>query len=202
MDRNVNDTLKFNQETEFVPILGLIASNLNKAKVEADESASSIQKNHHPELLSLIAGELSVAPEEIHDFELQVVHVNHKSSFDTGVGRFTTPNPQFSVESIMNSFSVPDLTTSSHRKPVISSNVPSANLRPRFCAVDALADIATSKDAVDLEGNVNVIALFNHEEVGSVSMSGAESGSFTLEQAFTDTRRTCRVYRQVIPDFL
>lgn len=27
----------------------------------------------------------------------------------------------------------------------------------------------------DLDGNVNCIALFNHEEIGSVSMSGAES---------------------------
>lgn len=30
-------------------------------------------------------------------------------------------------------------------------------------------------DFVDLEGNVNCIALFNHEEIGSVSTTGAES---------------------------
>lgn len=81
MDRNVNDNFKFNQETEFVPILGLIESQLNSTPAKSDsasdkenksavKAASSIQENHHPALLSLLAGELSIAPEEIHDFEL------------------------------------------------------------------------------------------------------------------------------------
>lgn len=73
VDRNVNAELKFNQETEFVPIAGLIESELN-SKPEKDEKkdqkASSIQDNHHPAILSLLANELSVAAEEIHDFEL------------------------------------------------------------------------------------------------------------------------------------
>lgn len=86
VDRNVNDTLKFNQETEFIPILGLLTTQLNALKDESDDedkddkfppkphakSASSIQANHHPALLSLLAGELSVAPEEIYDFDLYV----------------------------------------------------------------------------------------------------------------------------------
>jgi aspartyl aminopeptidase len=42
------------------------------------------------------------------------------------------------------------------------------NLVSSFCAVEALAD---SSPAV--EGNVNCIALFNHEEVGSESTTGA-----------------------------
>lgn len=79
MDRNINDSFKFNQETEFVPILGLIASQLNgpqapessdKTKENAAKVASSNQQNHHPALLSVLAEELSVASEEIHDFEL------------------------------------------------------------------------------------------------------------------------------------
>jgi hypothetical protein len=36
------------------------------------QSASSIQDNHHPVLLSLLAEELNVKPDEIHDFELWV----------------------------------------------------------------------------------------------------------------------------------
>ena len=71
VDRNANDGFKFNQETEFVPILGQIAEKLNEdnAHKQAD-LASSIQENHHPALLALLAEELSVSPEEIHDFEL------------------------------------------------------------------------------------------------------------------------------------
>lgn len=44
-----------------------------------------------------------------------------------------------------------------------------------FCAVEALADSVVAPYFPTFEGNVNCIALFNHEEVGSVSTSGAES---------------------------
>lgn len=71
VDRNVNENFKFNQETEFVPILGQIADKLNEDNVhKTTPLASSIQENHHPALLSLLAGELNVSPKEIHDFEL------------------------------------------------------------------------------------------------------------------------------------
>jgi aspartyl aminopeptidase len=85
VDRNVNDSLKFNQETEFVPIFGLLESELNSPADDSDDdklprqpgmdrAASSIQDNHHPALLALLAGELSVSPEDIHDFELYGTH--------------------------------------------------------------------------------------------------------------------------------
>ena len=78
MDRSSADNFKFNTETEFTPILGLLASNLNARpeKVQDnsndEQTASSIQDNHHTALLSLLAEEMSVKPEEIHDFELWV----------------------------------------------------------------------------------------------------------------------------------
>jgi aspartyl aminopeptidase len=76
VDRSVSDNFKFNKETEFTPILGLLASNLNAPtdKVQCngknEQTASDIQGNHHPVLLALLAEEMSVKPEEIHDFEL------------------------------------------------------------------------------------------------------------------------------------
>jgi aspartyl aminopeptidase len=71
VDRNVNDKFTFNQETEFVPILGQIADKFNEDNANKQTAlASNIQGNHHPALLSLLAEELSVSPEEIHDFEL------------------------------------------------------------------------------------------------------------------------------------
>lgn len=73
MDRGVADGFKFNQETEFVPILGLVANQLNASSESESKnftkvSAASNQENHHPALLSVLADELSVVPEEIHDF--------------------------------------------------------------------------------------------------------------------------------------
>ncbi|KAK0206514.1 peptidase M18 [Desarmillaria ectypa] len=148
LDRNVNDGFKFNQETEFVPILGLIANKLNKSKDPTDtprteSKASSIQTNHHSELLSVIAGELSVAPEEIHDFEL--------SLYDTQ----------------------PSVLGGLDNEFVFSPRLD--NLFSSFCAVDAMCESSSNQNIPDLDGNVNCIALFNHEEIGSVSRSGAES---------------------------
>ena len=72
VDRSVDENFKFNQETEFIPILGLIQSQLNSPPQATSNSgnASSIQENHHPELLALLSSELSVSPEEIYDFDL------------------------------------------------------------------------------------------------------------------------------------
>ena len=77
VERGVNDAFKFSQETEMVPVLGLVSSQLNgpaddKKKTETKE-ASSIQDDHHPALLSLLAEELSINPEQIHDFDLCVL---------------------------------------------------------------------------------------------------------------------------------
>ena len=72
MDRSADASFKFNQETEFIPILGLIESQLNSpspAKSNPD-NASSIQDDHHSELLALLSSELSVSSEEIYDLDL------------------------------------------------------------------------------------------------------------------------------------
>ncbi|KXN83720.1 Aspartyl aminopeptidase [Leucoagaricus sp. SymC.cos] len=128
LDRNVNENFKFNQETEFVPILGMI-------------EASSIQENHHPAFLSLLAEEMSVAPEEIHDFEL--------SLYDTQPSVLGGVNNEFIFSPRMD------------------------NLFSSFCAVEAIAEHSASNLFPQVKGNVNAIALFNHEEIGSVSTSGA-----------------------------
>ena len=78
VDRGASDNFKFNTESEFIPILAL-ESQLNAKEQESKgsskppTSASSVQDNHHPALIALLASELSVAPESIHDFEVCVV---------------------------------------------------------------------------------------------------------------------------------
>jgi aspartyl aminopeptidase len=49
------------------------------------------------------------------------------------------------------------------------------NTLSSFCAVEAMTAHGSAQAFPTLKGNVNVIALFNHEEIGSVSTSGAES---------------------------
>ncbi|KAJ3552716.1 hypothetical protein NM688_g4008 [Phlebia brevispora] len=144
LDRTVNEAFKFNRENEFTPILGLIETELNATKPDETKNpgASSVQDNHHAALLELLADHLSIAPEEIHDFELHL--------YDTQPATFAGINNEFVFSPRLdNQFS-------------------------SFAAVEALATTATAQ-SFPSEGNVNCIALFNHEEVGSVSTSGAES---------------------------
>ncbi|QRV72845.1 aspartyl aminopeptidase [Ceratobasidium sp. AG-Ba] len=149
LDRTVNDNFKFNQETQFTPILGLMSSQLNASTASGEDKfrlgpgGSSILNNHHSALLELLANEVSVAPEEIHDFELCLYDVQPSQA-----------------GGIQNEF-------------VFSPRLD--NLMSSFCAVEALIESVSITNALPLEGNVNVIALFNHEEIGSVSTSGAES---------------------------
>ncbi|KAH7887840.1 peptidase M18 [Phlebopus sp. FC_14] len=144
LDRDTNNSFKFNQESEFVPVLGLIEKELNaEAKTLDNDVASSIQANHHPALLAILASELSVAPEEIHDFELHL--------YDTQPSVLGGINNEFIFSPRLD------------------------NMFSSFCAVEAIAGHAESTNFNVLEGNVNCIALFNHEEIGSVSTTGAES---------------------------
>ncbi|KAI0677444.1 aspartyl aminopeptidase [Trametes maxima] len=145
LDRGAADSFHFNTETEFVPIAGLVESQLNASpnKSQAPKSASSIQDNHHSALLALLADHLSVAPETIHDFEIHL--------YDTQPAVLGGLNNEFIFAPRMdNQFS-------------------------SFAAVEAISTFAASSSFTALEGNVNCIALFNHEEIGSVSTSGAES---------------------------
>ena len=71
MDRTAGADFKFNEETELIPIFGLIESQLNSPPASSNpDDASSIQEDHHPELLALLSSELSVSPEAIYDLEL------------------------------------------------------------------------------------------------------------------------------------
>lgn len=76
VNRNSSDNFQFNTETEFVPVLGLIAGELNATAAEKQDAqkveGSSIQANHHSSLLELLAEELDITPDQIQDFELYV----------------------------------------------------------------------------------------------------------------------------------
>ena len=73
MERGSADNFTFNQETELLPILGMVEEQLNAStdkKSSAEVKASSVQEQHHAALLEVLSQELSVVPEDIHDFEL------------------------------------------------------------------------------------------------------------------------------------
>ncbi|KAG6378832.1 peptidase M18 [Boletus reticuloceps] len=149
LDRDLDRSFTFNHETEFVPIVGLVENQLNtETRKSSNYLASSIQENHHLALLSILANELSVAPEEIHDFELHL--------YDTQPSVLGGINNEFIFSPRLD------------------------NMFSSFCAVEALASHVEDPSFHDLNGNVNCIALFNHEEIGSQSTTGAQSSLIPL----------------------
>ncbi|ODN81683.1 hypothetical protein L202_02080 [Cryptococcus amylolentus CBS 6039] len=165
LDRTANDNFKFNKETEFQPILGLVESILNEPtktalkrthdqvatppptalsnKSQEDEMNIAMQEEkHHPKLLAVLADELGCDVADIQDFEL--------SLYDTQPSQ---------VGGLSNEF-------------IFSPRID--NLMTSFSTIEALCEAVQSANAAD-ETNIRAVVLFDNEEVGSVSHHGAES---------------------------
>lgn len=152
LDRTQNDKFHYNSETAQVPIIALASKALN-ATLE-DSSAITfndplaITSHHHPILMHTIAKALSKEMGE--EVEPSQIHDFELSLFDCQLS---------TIGGALNEF-------------VFSARLD--NLFSSFCAVEGL--IASVKEENwGGDGRISMIALFDNEEVGSVSAYGAES---------------------------
>ena len=144
-----------NKEDHLVPILSLEVKKALLAKTEGggdeEEDGSGSPKEdgwvEHQEslLLQLLAQELSVSTSDIVDFELNLFDIQKAS-----------------LGGVYSEF-------------IHSARLD--NLASCFMAVQSLVDYVTDDDGAALENDedVSMIALFDHEEVGSSSATGAGS---------------------------
>ncbi|WWC88570.1 uncharacterized protein L201_003482 [Kwoniella dendrophila CBS 6074] len=162
LDRTINESFKFNKETEFLPIIGLVQDQLNSPSSNAtsisrsgtpqpfsgtntpnvkdnENDISKMESKHHPLLLAVLADELGCEVSDIQDFEL--------SLYDT--------QPS-TVGGLSNEF-------------VFSPRCD--NLMTSFCSIEGLCEVAEDTN----EDTIRCVILFDNEEVGSVSHHGAES---------------------------
>lgn len=136
---------KVNKEDHLVPIL---CQEVSKALDDSSSGSSEGQEpdqwssEQQPELMKLLAAELSCDVDSIADFEL--------SLFDTQKGDFNGLNKEFIASSRLD------------------------NLASCFVALESLERHVTT-GSLDTDGEVSMIALFDHEEVGSTSSPGAGS---------------------------
>ncbi|KAK4216650.1 peptidase M18 [Rhypophila decipiens] len=149
LDRNTN--FDPNKEDELLPILGLVAAELNKTDDAAPEAEKSeddfqplkdIKERHHPYFLELVAEQIGVKTSQIDDFELVL--------FDTQASCFGGLREEFIFSARLD------------------------NLDMTFCAIKGLL---ASVDSTSLENDASIrmIASFDHEEIGSCSAHGADS---------------------------
>jgi aspartyl aminopeptidase len=161
LDRNVNEQLKFNKETEFLPVLGLVNDTLNgpgsgaatpagRAGTPANDDSAKlgqkIEEKHHPLLLAVIADELGCNVDDINDFELCL--------YDTQPSAVGGLNNEFIFSPRLD------------------------NLMTSYCTIEGLCDAVEAETASgkpSAEENIRCVILFDNEEVGSVSHHGAHS---------------------------
>ncbi|KAG0149459.1 hypothetical protein CROQUDRAFT_105001 [Cronartium quercuum f. sp. fusiforme G11] len=187
LERTQTDQLKYNLETQMVPILALATETLNETAKSAEvspKSAPDTCNNHHPLLLNILAKALSsttataINLDDIHDLELSLFDTN-SSSVGGGRGEF-----------------------------IFSPRLD--NLFSSFAAFEALArSVEDSKGAADLVKSplVRTIALWDNEEIGSVSNQGAESNFLEailtrVSSAFAETPSPALTERTLAGSFL
>ena len=153
LDRTQNEAMKYNTESNMVPILALATKQLNEPAVKPDPDAKvdplSLAGKHHPQLVQILADELSastgstVAPTEIHDFEL--------STFDCQPAAFGGSSEEFLLSARLD------------------------NLFSTYCAIEGLIKSVEGEDALAVDRTTRVTACWDNEEVGSTSAHGAQS---------------------------
>ncbi|WFC98179.1 aspartyl aminopeptidase [Malassezia yamatoensis] len=147
LNRTANDAFKFNQEDNLQPVLGLEeALNSAAQKLNGAESYAEVSSPASKHHPLL----LQLLAEELN------CKVSHIQDFELSL--YDTQAP--AAGGIMNEF-------------LFSPRVD--NQMSCFCATEGLIDSVKGDDALSSSGSIRAIALFDNEEVGSVSNQGAES---------------------------
>lgn len=156
LNREVNTKLEFNRETNFVPIAGQVSMDKNELDKKKEHCCAD-----DPELQM-----------SLEQFEsVQSVVQRHNKSIIELIAR------ELDVE--VNQIEDFELVLYDHQKSTIGGINDEFIFSPRldnltscFCATSGL--IESSNDLDDQRG-IQMISLFDHEEIGSVSAQGADS---------------------------
>ncbi|WFD42257.1 aspartyl aminopeptidase [Malassezia psittaci] len=147
LNRTANEAFKFNQEDNLQPVFGLEeALNSTAQKLNGAESQADVSSPASRHHPLL----LQLLAEELN------CKVSHIQDFELSL--YDTQAP--AAGGIMNEF-------------LFSPRVD--NQMSCFCATEGLIDSVKGDDALNSSGSIRAIALFDNEEVGSVSNQGAES---------------------------
>lgn len=147
LDRTQNDKFFYNQETGMQAILGTITDQVTGSESTKNKDALDISANHHPKLLELVAQELSAGGSTI---KAEDIHDFELSLCDHQPPTLGGVNEEFIFSPRLD------------------------NLFSSFCAVDGMTEWVEGKKEIP-DGAVNMFALYDNEEIGSLSTFGAES---------------------------
>lgn len=182
LNRTVNEAFKFNVEDNTVPILGLATEQLNK---RADEAAKVTPQ----------AVGSPVMAEKHHPVLLDLL------AAELGISVEQIQDFELSLYDTQPA-SIGGINNEFIHSPRLD------NQMSCFCATEALIDSLSSADSLNVSSSIRAIALFDNEEVGSVSTHGAESNmlpsliqrlvALPVSSSSVSTPAASNVYEQAI----
>lgn len=145
----------FNKETQLFPIAGLVAAELNRQGKSEGESTDKAEETGQYEPLKTVS-------ERHHPYIVEIIAeeagVKPADIQDFEVVLYDT---QKSVIGGLNN------------ELIFSARLD--NLMMSFCSVEGLIHSLSSPSALDNDNTIRLIALFDHEEIGSQTAQGADS---------------------------
>lgn len=148
------ETFAFNKETQLFPIAGLVAAELNRTG-DAQSSAENGEDSFSP---------LKTATERHHPYFVELIATEAK----------VKPEDILDFEMILFD------TQKSCLGGLLEEFIFSPrldNLNSSYCATVGLIDSVADQSALDNESAIRLIALFDHEEIGSRTAQGADSNA-------------------------
>lgn len=183
LNRTVNEAFKFNQEDNTIPILGLATEQLNKRAEAALETAKATPQ---------AVGSPTMSDKHhsvLLDLLASELGISVEQIQDFELSLYDTQ--QASIGGIDNEFI---------HSPRLD------NQMSCFCATEALIASLSKPEALADSSSIRAIALFDNEEVGSVSTHGAESNMLpsliqrlvSLPVSTTSSPAASNLYEQAI----
>lgn len=150
------ETFSFNKEQQLFPIAGLVAAELNRQGTNESDAKNDSEKKEGP--FEPLQGPL----ERHHPYVVEIV------AKEAGV------EPSDIVDFEMLLYDTQKATIGGLNDELIFS-ARLDNLMMSFCSVEGLIASLKSPTALDNDSSIRLIALFDHEEIGSRTAQGADS---------------------------
>ncbi|WVR06333.1 hypothetical protein IAU60_003364 [Kwoniella sp. DSM 27419] len=176
LDRTANDAFKFNKETEFLPILGLVAEQLNgAADGGAPRSRAGTPQPFGSARSANASGSATPARQDAETDDRDIAHMQEKHhplllavlADELGCSIEDIQDFELSLYDVQ-----PSTVGGMSNEFVFSPRCD--NLMTSFCSIEGLCENVEHAKSSD-EDSIRCVILFDNEEVGSVSHHGAES---------------------------
>ncbi|OJJ60794.1 hypothetical protein ASPSYDRAFT_87371 [Aspergillus sydowii CBS 593.65] len=156
------ETFSFNKETQLFPIAGMIAAELNRTGQSNSATSGDAEKSTTAEGENGEFSPLKAITERHHPHIVELIAaeagVNADNVLDFEMILFDTQKS--CLGGLLEEF-------------IFSPRLD--NLNSSYCATAGLIESVADESALDDESTIRLIALFDHEEIGSTTAQGADS---------------------------